>query len=191
MPVQLTLFSVDDRAPTVGDVEGLLLAGGALVRRADGARISVVVDAGWRAGALTSALVERGLGGEQGESIGGQRSVRTDFDPRLLDTARRWTAGARIRVPRDWALDSGRLRMWAIAGGRLDQAGYLLRVGPSDEHLWDGAGAVLSTAGVAGAFLGVRAGGPAYRIVGTKRLTRLREMLGDLPTGCPADSWPR
>lgn len=176
--------------PTVADVEGLLLAGGALVRRSEVARISVVVDAGWRAAALAEALAERGVGGDLGESIGGQRSVRSDFSARLLDIARRWTVGARIRVPEPWTLDPGRLRMWAIAGGWLDPAGFVLRVGANDDQLWDAAGSALSAAGVAGVFLGVRAGGPGYRVVGGKRLTRLREMLGDPPAGCPTGRWP-
>lgn len=190
MSGQLSLFSVEDDAPIVADVEGLLLGGGALVRRAEAVRISVIVDCGWRAEALRVALGNRGLGGELGTPLDGRCSVRSAFDPRLLDIARRWAVGARVRVPADFRLSPARLRLWAVAGGSADQAGYQLGLGATDEQLWDAAGAALSAAGVPGALLGARAGGPAYRIVGARRLSRLRELLGRPPEDCPAGDWP-
>ena len=42
------------------------------------------------------------------------------------------------------------------------------RLSPHDPPVWDGAGAVLARAGVAGVFVGVRAGGPAYRVTGRR-----------------------
>jgi hypothetical protein len=48
----------------------------------------------------------------------------------------------------------------------------------------------MSAAGVAGAFVGPRAGGPAYRVVGLRRLQRLRELVGDPPAAVPAADWP-
>lgn len=186
---QLSLFSVEDDAPAVADVEGLLLGGGALVRRVEAVRISVVVDCGWRVESLRVAMGNRGLGGELGTPIDGRCSVRSAFDPRLLDIARRWTAGARIRVPDGFGLTPAAVRFWALAGGYADHAGYLLRLGPTDEQLWEAAGAALSAAGVPGAFFGARAGGPAYRIVGARRLSRLRDMVGRPPEDCEGD-WP-
>lgn len=187
---QLALFSVEDDAPAIADVEGLLLGGGALVRRAEAVRISVVVDCGWRAEALRVALGNRGLGGELGTPVDGRRSVRSAFHPRLLDVARRWTAGARIRVPDGFRLSPARLRLWAAAAGYADHAGYQLRLGATDEHLWEAAGAALAAAGVPGAFFAARAGGPAYRIVGARRLARLRELVGRPPEDCDDGGWP-
>jgi len=190
MSGQLPLFTLEDDVPLVVDVEGLLLAGGALVRRDAAARISVVVDVGWRAEVVCDGLDRRGLGGELGTPDNGRCSVRSGFDVRLLDLARRWTVGASFRVPTDFVLTPGRLRFWAVATGQRDQVGYLLRLGSTDEQLWDAAGSALSAAGVPGAFLGSRAGGPAYRIVGRRRLARLREMLGRPPIDDAAGDWP-
>lgn len=190
MSGQLSLFDVEDDARAVIDVEGLLLGGGALVRRAEAARISVVVDGGWRAEALREALATRGVGAEIGTPVEGRCSVRSAFTPRLLDVARRWTAGARIRVPDGFALRPAALRLWAVAGGYVDHSGYQLRLGATDEQLWVRAGAALAAAGVPGAFLGVRAGGPAYRVVGVRRLTRLRTMVGRPPVDCDDGHWP-
>ncbi|MBA3524715.1 MAG: hypothetical protein H0T85_09235 [Geodermatophilaceae bacterium] len=190
MSVQLSLFSDEDSDPAVEDVEGLLLAGGALVRRLGTARISVLTDVGWRAEEIRSGMDTRGLAAELGEAAGGRCSVRSAFDPRLVDMAGRWSAGARSRIPAGFVLTHRRLRFWAVAAGGHDHAGYLLRVGPHDEHLHEAIGALLSAAGIPGAFLGVRAGGPAYRIVGSRRLARLRELAGRLPVDADPDCWP-
>ncbi|MBA2417024.1 MAG: hypothetical protein H0V64_14295 [Geodermatophilaceae bacterium] len=190
MSGQLSLFSVEDDAPAVADVEGLLLGGGALVRRTEAVRISAVVDCGWRAESLRVALGDRGLGGELGTPVDGRCSVRSAFDPRLLDTARRWTSGAVVRVPAGFRLSPARLRLWAMAGGYADHAGYQLRLGATDEQLWEAAGAALAAVGIPGAFLGARAGGPAYRIVGARRLARLRELVGRPPQDFNDGDWP-
>ena len=42
---------------------------------------------------------------------------------------------------------------------------------------WGAVGAALSAAGIAGVLVGPRAAGPAYRIVGQRRLGRLRELV--------------
>jgi len=44
--------------------------------------------------------------------------------------------------------------------------------------------------GISGALVGPRAGGPAYRVVGQRRLHRLRELVGDPPPGVPDTDWP-
>lgn len=187
---QLPLFSVEDDVPEIADVEGLLLAGGALVRRDQTARISVVVDHGWRTETLAEALDRRGLGSELRLTDGGRCSVGSTFDPRLLDIAQRWTVGAQTRVPTGFVLTAARLRFWVTAAGSRDHAGYLLRLGAGGEQLWDAAGSALSAAGVPGALLGVRAGGPAYRIVGTRRLARLRDLAGRPPSDDTGPDWP-
>ena len=44
--------------------------------------------------------------------------------------------------------------------------------------------------GLPATLLGPRAGGPAYRIVGRRRLGRLVELVGDPPVEAPAGAWP-
>lgn len=188
---QLPLFSLENDAPEVEDVEGLLLAGGAMVRRDGMARISIVVDLGWRTEVLAEALDRRGLGSDLGSPEGGRCSVRSRFDLRLLDVAAHWTVGARTRVPPGFSLTPARLRFWVAAAGTPDHSGFLLRLAVGDEQLWEATGAALAAAGLPAAFLGVRAGGPAYRVVGARRLSRLRELAGRPPSDDAGNDWPR
>jgi hypothetical protein len=52
-------------------------------------------------------------------------------------------------------------------------------------------GDALAAAGLIAVFVGPKAGGPAYRIVGLRRVTRLAELVGEPPAGAPQESWPR
>jgi len=52
------------------------------------------------------------------------------------------------------------------------------------------AGLRLDGAGVPGILLGPRADGPAYRVLGARRLTRLRELVGAPPAGSGPADWP-
>jgi hypothetical protein len=74
--------------------------------------------------------------------------------------------------------------------GRRDEHGYLLRLSPHDPPVWEGAGAALARVGVAGTFVGVRAGGPAYRVTGRRRLVRLGEYVGERPAAAGTEDWP-
>ncbi|MFC4042357.1 hypothetical protein ACFO1B_28365 [Dactylosporangium siamense] len=56
---------------------------------------------------------------------------------------------------------------------------------------WVAIGDALATAGLIAVFVGPKAGGPAYRIVGLRRVTRLAELVGEPPAGAPQASWPR
>ena len=56
---------------------------------------------------------------------------------------------------------------------------------------WVAVGDALATAGLIAVFVGPKAGGPAYRIVGLRRVTRLAELVGEPPAGAPQASWPR
>ena len=47
MPGQLSLFGAEVATPTAEDLAGLLVGPGQVVRRPDGARVSVVVAARW------------------------------------------------------------------------------------------------------------------------------------------------
>ncbi|HET7530846.1 MAG TPA: hypothetical protein VFJ98_07805 [Mycobacteriales bacterium] len=191
---QLSLFSAAAREPRVADLEGLLAGSAQVVRRGGTARISVVVSAGWRAKALLAEMAGLALDAEADPSEPGGVAVRTPWLPELRAVADAWTRGAVKMPPAGWALDGARLRWWCLAEGSAaggDRAAtYTLALGPSDEPAWLAVGAALAAAGVAGVLVGPRADGPAYRIVGQRRLTRLRELVGDPPADVPANGWP-
>jgi hypothetical protein len=188
---QLSLFAAGSQPPAVGDLEGLLLGSAQVVRLGGTARLSVLVAEPWRANALLAAYEQRGLRGEAAFTVEGQTAVRTAFTRALLPVADRWVRGAIKAVPQRWSLDGPRLRLWAIAAGRADEHGYLLKLGHSDTAVWEAAGAALAAVGLAASFVGARADGPAYRVVGQRRLSRLREYVGDPPPEASHEDWPR
>jgi hypothetical protein len=191
---QLSLFSAAAREPQVADLEGLLAGSGQVVRRGDVARISVVVPAGWRADALLAEMTALGQDGELDRSEPGGITVRTPWLAELRRIADAWTLGAVKVPPTGWALDGARLRWWCLAEGSATGGPgptmYTLALGPNDEPAWLAVGAALAAAGIAGVLVGPRADGPAYRIVGQRRLARLRELVGDAPAGVPDEGWP-
>ena len=192
---QLSLFSAAAREPQIADLEGLLAGPGQVVRRGDRARLSVVVDAGWRVPALTAEMHRLGVDAETEAAEPGSTTVRTPWLAELRPVADAWTRGAVKVPPSGWALDGGRLRWWCLAAGHRAGTGetptlYTLALGASDEPAWLAVGAALAAAGVPGVLVGPRADGPAYRIVGQRRLGRLRELVGDPPEGTPVIMWP-
>ncbi|HET6865241.1 MAG TPA: hypothetical protein VFH80_04930 [Solirubrobacteraceae bacterium] len=199
---QMSLFSAGAREPQLADLDGLLAGSGQVVRRGREARVSVVVAEGWRVGALSAELAALGLDAELDEVVvderdadatPGQRrgvAVRTPWCEELRPVADAWTRGAIKIPPMQWALDGPRLRWWCMADGRVGPAMYTLLLGPNDQPAWAPVGAALATAGIPGMLVGPRADGPAYRIVGTRRLNRLRELVGDPPAGASPTEWP-
>lgn len=188
---QLALFDDESADLEIADLEGLLVAGAALVQRAAEARLSIVVTEQWRVAAIVEAFDRRGLPGEEVATFNGQVAVRTPFHRSLLPLASRWSRGSSKLPPSQWLLTAARVRLWALAAGRVDPAGYLLGLGRTDEAAcWSAAGTALSAAGLAATLLGPRAGGPAYRIVGQRRTRRLYEMVGPAPSQAPAGVWP-
>ncbi|HZC71209.1 MAG TPA: hypothetical protein VE442_10980 [Jatrophihabitans sp.] len=186
---QFSLFGAEAAAPTLDDLDGVLLAGGHWVRSAAGARLSVVVLDRWRAEALAAAFAEREVDGS--EAIVPAESglgVRTAFSQRLVAAAGRWRRGANEGLPLGFRLGAGGLRLWAIAAGRRDDVGYLLATAAADDPIHQAAGAQLSRLGVAAVSLAQR-GGPGWRVSSVKRLRRLTELLGPAPTGGQSD-WP-
>jgi hypothetical protein len=143
---------------------------------------------------LGDALAVVGLEAELVPASAGRTAVRTPFVPALLPVALRWTSGAVKLPPPGLQLDGPRLRWWALGAGRGDAErrgeSYTFGLGTSDEQAWPAVGAALAAAGVPGTFVGPRGDGPAYRIVGRKRLSRLRELVGDPPSGVPETAWP-
>jgi hypothetical protein len=190
VPGQLSFLTAGVRPPAVDDLEGLLLGVAQVVRLGGTARLSVLVEPSWRVAEVLAAYAERDLRGEAVPGEDGATSVRTPFSRTLLPVAERWVCGAVKSVPPGFALDGSRLRLWAVGAGRRDEHGYLLRLSPHDPAVWEPAGAALAGMGIAGALVGPRAGGPAYRITGRRRSIRLREYVGEAPFGAPSDDWP-
>jgi hypothetical protein len=187
---QLSLFGAAAREPSLADLEGLLAGNGQVARRGGSARLSVLVEDSWRADVIVDALaacfdlVAETTAAETGVA------VRTPWLAELHPLADAWTRGAVKCPPAGWVLDGARLRWWSLAAGHQNGGMYTLALGASDEHAWLSVGSALAGAGVPGALVGPRADGPAYRIVGRRRLVRLLELVGDRPAGVPDDAWP-
>ncbi|MGI8664554.1 MAG: hypothetical protein ACR2N4_00730 [Jatrophihabitans sp.] len=188
--MQFSLFGAEAADPVIEDLDGLLLAGGDWVRtdRDAAARLSVLVADRWRVEALHAELRARALASDTADAPGGLIAVRTVITELLVPHAARWTMGASLRVPADLALSASGLRLWAIAAGRSEEAGYLLTMTDPDGPLHRAAGGQLAKLGVAAVDVGVR-GGPGWRITSAKRLRRLAELIGEPPPDAGRD-WP-
>jgi hypothetical protein len=187
---QLSLFGATAREPALTDLDGLLAGNGQVVRRDGTARLSVVVAEPWRADVLAHQMAEQlGLAVETAPAELGT-TVRTPWLPDLLAVADAWSRGAVKVPPPGWVLDGARLRWWCLAEGVAAPGVYTLHLGASDQQSWLAVGSALAIAGVPGVLVGPRADGPAYRIVGRKRLGRLVELVGDAPAGVPSIAWP-
>jgi hypothetical protein len=183
------LFGVEAAAPAPGDLAGLLAGTGQVVRMGGTARVSVVVDELWRAKVLVRELKVRGLAATCVGTADERFGVRTAYSSMLAPLAGAWLRGAMKAPPRDFELDGRRLRLWVIAAGQLDPLGFTLRLG-DEESAWGPVGAAMAALGLVATLLGPRAGGPAYRISGQRRLARLAELVGDAPEDVPTESWP-
>jgi hypothetical protein len=187
---QLSLFGAAAREPALADLEGWLAGNGQVVRRGDTARLSVVVDEQWRVAALADEFAEAfGMTADVSSAEAGT-AVGTPWLKELRTLADSWTRGAVKHPPVGWVLDGPRLRWWCLCSGRTVGGMYIFALGPNDGQAWLSIGSALAVAGVPGALVGPRADGPAYRIVGRRRLARLLELVGDRPAGVPEDAWP-
>ncbi len=212
---QLSFFSADLTPPLVEDLGGLLAAHGQISRSNSGARLSILLADTWRAKALvrefrvrdvetefipaaeaqSAGLLDADLfdggpsGGSDGRSPYGVllRTVRT---PELQALASAWTRGAVKAVPVGLTAGAGLLRCWTLAAGRPDDTGFLLGLDRRAPDTYEALASTCAHAGLAGALIGARAGGPALRIVGHRRHTRLVELLGTAPPEAPADAFP-
>lgn len=187
---QLCLFGAEAQPPSPADLAGLLAGPGQVVRMGGTARVSVVVDAAWRVHVLVAELSARGLTASWVPTVDEHLGVRTAYATSLAVLGASWLRGAVKRPPPNFHLDGARLRLWTAAAGRPDSAGFLLRLSPSDEGCWAPVGAALAAIGLPAALLGPRAGGPAYRISGRRRVARLAELVGEPPAAAPAALWP-
>lgn len=187
---QLSFFSADHQPPVVADLGGLLAAHGQITTGPAGARLSILLDDRARASALVAECGRRAVVAEVVPVEGGQLLMRTVRCAALLPLAEAWIRGAVKSVPRDLTVSAAFSRLWVLAAGRTDHAGYLLGVDPHTPDTVDDLIAACSRAGLAGSFVGVRAGGPAIRIVGHRRLARLADSVGTLPTDLPVGCAP-
>jgi len=187
---QLSLFGVEASEPSPADLAGLLAGPGQVVRMGGTARVSVVVDAAWRVHVLVAEFAARGLTGTWVPSADQHLGVRTAYATALAPLGASWLRGAVKHPPPKFHLDGPRLRLWSVAAGSPETLGFVLRLGPSDEGCWEVVGAALAAVGLPAVLLGPRAGGPAYRITGRRRLARLAELVGDRPPAAPAAGWP-
>lgn len=188
--MQFSLFGAGAAEPVLDDLDGVLLAGGHWARLGATARLSIVVADMWRAVALMDEFAERGV---TARTSAVERShqgfvARTAFSTALYPQAARWTRGANQGPPPGLVLSAGALRLWAIAAGRADGAGYLISTAASGDAAHLVAGAQLARLGLAAVSLSQRPG-PGWRITSVKRLRRLAELLGEPPDGAGPD-WP-
>lgn len=191
MTRQLSVFGVEALPAAPADLEGLLAGPGQVVRMGGTARVSVVVEERWRAAALVDEVRSRGLQVSCVLTADEHIGVRTAYSSALAPLGAAWLRGAVKLPPRGFALDGRRLRLWLIAAGQCDRFAVQLRLGPSDEPAWEPAARALAAAGLPATLVGPRAGGPAYRIVGRRRLARLAELVGEAPPQAPDGGWPR
>lgn len=193
---QFSLFGAAAAAPTIADLDGVVLAGGWWVRHDDAARLSVIVPDAWRAEAMAAEFGTRRIGCPDGEAAITKAEsglcVRTGFHPVLLAPARAWTFGASQGPPPDLSLSPGALRLWCLAAGRRDEVGFLLATAAPDDAIHTAGGAQLSRHGVPAVSVSHTRGaysGSGWRVSSAKRLRRLVELVGPAPTGA-GDDWP-
>ncbi|MGK5441780.1 hypothetical protein ACSNN7_08140 [Micromonospora sp. URMC 105] len=188
---QLSLFGTEAADPSVADLAGLLAGPGDVGRMGRTARLSIVVDAAWRVHVLVAELAARGLAASWEATEDQRYAVRTSYTRTLAPLAMAWlTDSGRKRPPGGFHLNGRRLRLWLAAAGAADPAGFLLRLGDGDQEWWPAVRTALATVGLPGALLDPGEGGPAYRITGRRRLTRLAELVGDRPPAAPPADWP-
>jgi hypothetical protein len=190
---QISLFSAQAIAAGPQDLAGLLCAQGQVLGfgRGTAARVSIVVAEQWRAVEIRRACRERGLVTERGRTEEEHYWVRTAFVAGLLPLATGWTRGAVKAVPDGWQLDGAALRLWTVAAGAPDGGrSYVLGLDPHAPGTHSALAAVLAAAGLAATVLGTRSGGPALRISGRRRISRLAELVGEPPEVVPTGLWP-
>ena len=188
---QLSFFSAESVPPSVTDLTGVLAAAGQVVTLSGGARLSVVVDAVWRAAALADMVVEAGLQAEISRTDEDTPLVRTAVDVRLASIAAEWTRGAVKTVPARWLPGPRELRAWTLAAGAPESDRYLLGLDPHAPDTHSPLASALMRIGIAPTLIGTRGAHPALRISGRRRLSRLVENVGEPPSGAEAlSAWP-
>jgi hypothetical protein len=186
---QLSFFSAESRPPARGDLAGLLATAGQVVRIGARVRLSVIVDAPWRASAVAAAIEDTDLRAEVVETDNGTWLVRTDHVAELAALAAEWTTGAIKSVPAGWVPDDRQLRLWTLAAGRVEHGGdrFALGLDPTAPQTHVPLAGSLAELGLT-ATLSTREA--VLRITGRTRLARLAYHIGEPPPGGGAH-WPR
>ncbi|MFJ6670175.1 hypothetical protein ACIQMJ_03585 [Actinosynnema sp. NPDC091369] len=161
---------------------------------------AVEPDAEPDAGAPAEAAGPDGAGPEAAEpevdqpepEVAESWQVVTAFRTDLAGLAARWLDGDRKVVPPDFTLDGAALRLWALASGRWVESGsgYLLGLDPEAPDTHEPLRKALATSGLPSTLLTGKAGGPALRVTGRRRLERLAELVGRAPRGVAERTWP-
>ncbi|MGV0715110.1 hypothetical protein ABQE93_06875 [Mycolicibacterium sp. XJ662] len=193
---QLSFFSAESVPPAVADLTGLLAAPGQAVLVGAGkdqaARLSVVVEAMWRAEGIAEMVIEAGLQPEITRTEEHTPLVRTAVDPRLVPMALAWTRGAVKTVPAQWMPGPRELRAWTLAAGTPEADRYLLGLDPHAPDTYAPLASAMMRVGIAPTLIGTRGAHPALRISGRRRLSRLVENVGEPPDNVDAfPQWPR
>ncbi|MBP2475246.1 hypothetical protein JOF53_004118 [Crossiella equi] len=193
---QLSFYSAEARQPRVADLAGLLCGPGQAVGfgRGTAARVSVELTEPWRVHAVATACAERGVQVDVCAGEGEGRRLSTAFRRDLAPLAGAWLRttehGTEKSVPCDWELAGPALRLWALACGQYEQTGYLLRLDPAAPHTYPLIGQALLRVGLTGGLVPAKAGGPAFRFTGRRRLARLAELVGPTPAAAAQSCWP-
>jgi hypothetical protein len=186
---QISFFSAEASGPELADLAGVLCGQGQVVAFGrTAARLSVTVDETWRAQVLATEFARRGV---HADVLRGETGllVRTAFRVDLIQLANAWRTEEGKELPTGFRLTGGALRLWALAAGQPQGNHYLLAV----DHDAPGTHPVLADAcrqlGLPAQFVGPRAGGPAVRVTGKRRLATLEELIGAPPPAAVA-VWP-
>ncbi|GAA5164875.1 MULTISPECIES: hypothetical protein [Amycolatopsis] len=183
---QLSFFSAEASGPRLADLAGVLCGQGRIVSFGrTAARLSVPLTELWRAKVLAAEFARRGVHADVLRDEEGLL-VRTAFRADLIHLARAWQPGEEKKPPPGFRLTGGALRMWALAAGQPNGNHYLLAVDEDAGELLAGACRQL---GLPAQCVGPRAGGPAVRVTGKRRLATLEELIG-APPPAAVDVWP-
>lgn len=187
---QLSIFSAEANGPDVADLAGVLCGPGQVVAFGrTAARVSVQVGEAWRGQALAAEFARRGV---QADLLRGEAGllVRTAFRVDLIDLARAWRAGEVKEPPVGFRMTGGALRLWALAAGQPNGNHYLLAVDEQAPATHTALAEACRQLGLPAQFVGPRAGGPAVRVTGRRRLATLEELIG-APPPAAASVWPQ
>jgi hypothetical protein len=187
---QISFFSAEASGPEPADLAGVLCGPGQVVAFGrTAARLSVEVGEAWRAQALAAEFARRGVHADVLRHETGLL-VRTAFRVDLIHLARAWRAGDVKELPTGFRLTGGALRLWALASGRPNGNHYLLAVDEQAPTTHTVLADACRQLGLPAQLVGPRAGGPAVRVTGRRRLATLQELIGAPPPAAVA-VWPQ
>ncbi len=180
---QLSFFSAEAMPPAVTDLCGLLAATGQVVTSAGRARISIVVDAQWRAEAIAELIAQAGLEVEITRSDEGSPAGPHRIGRRFAASRGPVDEGSGQGGASGWVPSGRQLRVWALASGRSEAEGerFVLGLDPHAPDTHAPLAQALMRAGIAPTLIGTRGSGPGLRISGRRRLGRLVESIGEAP----------